>query len=102
LLPIHRTHNLLMPYDLIQRARLQYSFYFFFSSRRRHTRSTRDWSSDVCSSDLAGTPCSAATASIISPYGTAAGVNVGGVATGGRSEERRVGKECRSRGGGYH
>src|SRR6266849_9624869 len=29
-----------------------YSFFFFFSSRRRHTRSTRDWSSDVCSSDL--------------------------------------------------
>src|SRR6266536_6258693 len=28
--------------------------FFFFSSRRRHTRSTRDWSSDVCSSDLAG------------------------------------------------
>src|SRR5207247_6915324 len=27
-------------------------FLFFFSSRRRHTRSTRDWSSDVCSSDL--------------------------------------------------
>src|SRR6266849_10419499 len=27
-------------------------FFFFFSSRRRHTRSTRDWSSDVCSSDL--------------------------------------------------
>src|SRR5206468_6798798 len=26
---------------------------FFFSSRRRHTRSDRDWSSDVCSSDLA-------------------------------------------------
>src|SRR5438105_7445831 len=26
--------------------------FFFFSSRRRHTRSTRDWSSDVCSSDL--------------------------------------------------
>src|SRR5206468_6274300 len=26
--------------------------YFFFSSRRRHTRSDRDWSSDVCSSDL--------------------------------------------------
>src|SRR5690349_24062180 len=25
---------------------------FFFSSRRRHTRSLRDWSSDVCSSDL--------------------------------------------------
>src|SRR2546421_5448852 len=28
------------------------SFFFFFSSRRRHTRSDRDWSSDVCSSDL--------------------------------------------------
>src|SRR5206468_1109891 len=28
---------------------------FFFSSRGRHTRSDRDWSSDVCSSDLAGT-----------------------------------------------
>src|SRR2546421_3870647 len=30
-------------------------FFFFFSSRRRHTRSDRDWSSDVCSSDLAVT-----------------------------------------------
>src|SRR5207249_7843141 len=29
-------------------------FNFFFSSRRRHTRSKRDWSSDVCSSDLFG------------------------------------------------
>src|SRR2546422_5585844 len=29
-------------------------FFFFFSSRRRHTRCSRDWSSDVCSSDLAG------------------------------------------------
>src|SRR5437868_10736706 len=28
------------------------SLKFFFSSRRRHTRSKRDWSSDVCSSDL--------------------------------------------------
>src|SRR5438067_8395709 len=28
--------------------------FFFFSSRRRHTRSKRDWSSDVCSSDLLG------------------------------------------------
>src|SRR5207249_6503108 len=39
---------------------------FFFSSRRRHTRSKRDWSSDVCSSDLrlvrgrAGLSCAAA------------------------------------------
>src|SRR5439155_5537495 len=29
---------------------------FFFSSRRRHTRWPRDWSSDVCSSDLRSTP----------------------------------------------
>ena len=29
---------------------------FFFSSRRRHTRYWRDWSSDVCSSDLASQP----------------------------------------------
>src|SRR2546422_10080769 len=28
--------------------------FFFFSSRRRHTRCSRDWSSDVCSSDLKG------------------------------------------------
>src|SRR6266550_4080913 len=31
-------------------------FFFFFSSRRRHTRCSRDWSSDVCSSDLGGMP----------------------------------------------
>src|SRR5690349_14685192 len=31
-------------------------FFFFFSSRRRHTRSLRDWSSDVCSSDLIHVP----------------------------------------------
>src|SRR6266542_5386673 len=30
-----------------------HTFFFFFSSRRRHTRCYRDWSSDVCSSDLA-------------------------------------------------
>src|SRR3989449_363189 len=29
-----------------------FGFFFFFSSRRRHTRCSRDWSSDVCSSDL--------------------------------------------------
>src|SRR5436309_5266448 len=33
---------------------LFFFFFFFFSSRRRHTRFSRDWSSDVCSSDL---PC---------------------------------------------
>src|SRR2546429_9639283 len=34
-------------------------YFFFFSSRRRHTRCSRDWSSDVCSSDLV---CAAALA----------------------------------------
>src|SRR2546422_7823279 len=33
-------------------SRLHVSLFFFFSSRRRHTRCSRDWSSDVCSSDL--------------------------------------------------
>src|SRR2546422_2075774 len=33
-------------------ARSANIFFFFFSSRRRHTRCSRDWSSDVCSSDL--------------------------------------------------
>src|SRR5437868_7977662 len=70
--------------------------HFFFSSRRRHTRSKRDWSSDVCSSDLKRST----TQNIV--IGGAAGavpVLVGWAAvTGGiRSEERRVGKECRSR-----
>src|SRR6266508_6577318 len=31
---------------------IDFIFFFFFSSRRRHTRWPRDWSSDVCSSDL--------------------------------------------------
>src|SRR3712207_7671633 len=36
----------------LKREVLRASLYFFFSSRRRHTRYWRDWSSDVCSSDL--------------------------------------------------
>src|SRR5437899_7454868 len=67
-------------------------FFFFFSSRRRHTRCLSDWSSDVCSSDL----CAVAIATAHS-----AGVQVrmitGDHAVTARSEERRVGKECRSR-----
>src|SRR2546421_2290504 len=39
-------------YLLINCLRTCLSIFFFFSSRRRHTRSDRDWSSDVCSSDL--------------------------------------------------
>src|SRR5947207_15787726 len=61
----------------------------FFSSRRRHTRSLCDWSSDVCSSDLvllARDGCGWWGADSESRVMT---VNV-------RSEERRVGKECRS------
>src|SRR5688572_31618432 len=68
---------------------------FFFSSRRRHTRFDCDWSSDVCSSDLQ--------AVLISDRGIEEGErahhHLRRVA---RSEERRVGKECRSRWSPYH
>src|SRR5687768_12278577 len=94
---------------------------FFFSSRRRHTRCSRDWSSDVCSSDLQpredptrvdpAETDAAATAQrpgeacrnaadirrrARSCCGCLALAPLGG--PGSRSEERRVGKECRSRG----
>src|SRR5207302_4453578 len=39
---------------LIGKRFVMWSMLFFFSSRRRHTRFSRDWSSDVCSSDLLG------------------------------------------------
>src|SRR5260221_5176134 len=49
---------LLLRYSWISPLRLQRAVRkclgFFFSSRRRHTRSLCDWSSDVCSSDLSG------------------------------------------------
>src|SRR5690242_15978353 len=38
--------------EIKEKLNLQISAEFFFSSRRRHTRLTCDWSSDVCSSDL--------------------------------------------------
>src|SRR2546421_710589 len=41
------------PYGCFVSQSTEFFFFFFFSSRRRHTRSDRDWSSDVCSSDLA-------------------------------------------------
>src|SRR5699024_11762711 len=68
---------------------------FFFSSRRRHTRSKRDWSSDVCSSDLYS-PVSRvdSLASSISASSLAKPSSTSGTR---RSEERRVGKECRAR-----
>src|SRR5204863_7177410 len=64
--------------------------YFFFSSRRRHTRSLRDWSSDVCSSDLLGflydwPVDSKPSVAMIFKTGKSAAVPL-------RSEERRVGK----------
>src|SRR2546426_2764317 len=88
-------------------------FFFFFSSRRRHTRLQGDWSSDVCSSDLrvlivddeetfrfvmenrlkaSGHHVECA------PSGEVALERIGEK----RSEERRVGKECRSRWSPYH
>src|SRR5205809_409430 len=75
------------------------AFVFFFSSRRRHTRCSRDWSSDVCSSDLRGRSgpdrwaAEAIGLGLIAPGALWFGV----LKRGDRSEERRVGKECRSR-----
>src|SRR5439155_5308837 len=67
---------------------------FFFSSRRRHTSWPRDWSSDVCSSDLAGAWTSRATLPrpMIAPRNILSRARARA-----RSEERRVGKEWRSR-----
>src|SRR6266704_642832 len=42
----------MMFYMIDLECRPHVGLWFFFSSRRRHTRSKRDWSSDVCSSDL--------------------------------------------------
>src|SRR5690349_24750343 len=70
---------------------------FFFSSRRRHTRSLRDWSSDVCSSDLYLLPRTQHGGLLISrDIGGDAFVGVVQQHGQARSEERRVGKECRS------
>src|SRR5437868_11160662 len=88
-------------------------YLFFFSSRRRHTRSKRDWSSDVWSSDLGckewnelskggecddalfdtpgDEPCPGVHIQIDTEQ-----VNIA-CGTGLRSEERRVGKECSSK-----
>src|SRR5690606_40817949 len=100
---------------------------FFFSSRRRHTRFSRDWSSDVCSSDLDRLNFKGHKVSIIDyktgklmpghrdqMEGYAAILNEMGFEVEKkiliyinndvkiRSEERRVGKECRSRCGADH
>src|SRR5260370_14870483 len=96
--------------------------FFFFSSRRRHTRFKCDWSSDVCSSDLesinrvrlrtssafrrllCSSSCEEPTRGG-SPGVEMAPADALGCAGGPcslRSEERRVGKECRSRWSPYH
>src|SRR6266496_4219940 len=74
-----------------------YFYLFFFSSRRRHTRSLRDWSSDVCSSDLSR--LAPARQRVVATL--ADGLRAGWLDPA-RSEERRVGKECRSRWSPYH
>src|SRR3712207_8300862 len=100
----------------------------FFSSRRRHTRYWRDWSSDVCSSDLERRAFARRPTDILitTPESlfllltSAAREALRGVETvivdevhavadtkrgahlAVRSEERRVGKECRSRWSPYH
>src|SRR3712207_8701276 len=96
-------------------------FFFFFSSRRRHTRYWRDWSSDVCSSDLfllrprmsriywngrfLDYPLRGP--DVIRKLGAVELSRVVGSyllarTRRRRSEERRVGKECRSRWSPYH
>src|SRR5699024_11906146 len=85
---------------------------FFFSSRRRHTRSKRDWSSDVCSSDLCSKnvhilvdqkyPDMLLHRSILNQRHFLYLEYKRLIAQSHRSEERRVGKECRSRWSPYH
>src|SRR2546430_2817521 len=81
--------------------------FFFFSSRRRHTRFDCDWSSDVCSSDLTSSATIRKNGQTVAESQLAVGevARVKGEKNdtdGTRSEERRVGKECRSRWSPYH
>src|SRR3989440_2961455 len=108
---------------VFSRALSALDFCFFFSSRRRHTRSDRDWSSDVCSSDLLPDTVgvrelrqnlsvylrrvrAGATLKVTEHRRTVAVLAPAGSGTAMerliRSEERRVGKECRSRWSPYH
>src|SRR5699024_11648955 len=70
---------------------------FFFSSRRRHTRSKRDWSSDVCSSDLKEVAAKDGLEIEIKVFSDYIIPNTALDEGQLRSEERRVGKEWRSR-----
>src|SRR5256885_11108448 len=96
--------------------------FFFFASRRRHTRLQGDWSSDVCSSDLHGKKLKGRF-NLVRMRGREKGKKEHWLLIKGRdefaergttpsakatppvaarSEERRVGKECRSRWSPYH
>src|SRR5256885_7748356 len=96
---------------------------FFFSSRRRHTRLQGDWSSDVCSSDLGIQPSGHLTIGnylgalkqwvrvqekyesfycVVDLHAITVQQDPQALCSGTRSEERRVGKECRSRWSPYH
>src|SRR5213079_3613977 len=66
---------------------LVFVFFFFFKQKTAYEITTGDWSSDVCSSDL-GTP-------ITGVARLTGKLRVQPVASQDRSEERRVGKECR-------
>src|SRR5256886_11850681 len=111
------------PYNLGQEEEVVPVIFFFFSSRRRHTRFDCDWSSDVCSSDLRGEFIHVVDLAVrsvppVKRYAIPGSVAIlriaGGSRRGGgpvalpscprrrRSEERRVGKECRSRWSPYH
>src|SRR5438093_6181848 len=84
---------------------LQYICFFFFSSRRRHTRLVSDWSSDVCSSDLARRLTTEAQRHRENAKKGSRGIDrlrCIAIFPVDRSEERRVGKECRSRWSVYH
>src|SRR2546430_7716688 len=96
--------------------------FFFFSSRRRHTRFDCDWSSDVCSSDLEDELLAEARLLVLAAdtkfgfneFSRRAGdfamsaalvtyrLDRNKIVDAHRSEERRVGKECRSRWSPYH
>src|SRR5437879_8257424 len=77
-------------------------FFFFFSSRRRHTRYIGDWSSDVCSSDLLPQTGHGRRHASQEERPGHAGNAAARTAIARRSEERRVGKECRARWGAEH
>src|SRR6266568_7503359 len=76
---------------------MQCCYVFFFSSRRRHTRWNCDWSSDVCFRSAVS-----AARFAVHPQDRSAGEAAARVRADSRSEERRVGKECRSRWAAYH